>query len=100
SQRSFHILERDFDLFAGVGAHFAGLVDAELASKIHGAARSGHFHHMAIARRLLQGVGARKADVVWHVCAPCPLTARRQEMSHPQGGLAELSLSAAAPRAV
>src|SRR5206468_1553837 len=97
SQRSFHILERDFDLFACIGPHFACLVDAELTSEIDSAAGSGHFHHMAVARRLLQGVGAREADVVWHVWAPVGLTARRQEMSHPQRGLVELSFGAAAP---
>src|SRR5262249_25590779 len=60
----------DFDLFAGIGAHFAGLVDAELTSEINGAAGSGHFHHLAVARRLLHGVWIRKANVVWHVWAP------------------------------
>jgi hypothetical protein len=37
-----------------------GVVDAELAGEIDRAAGSRHFHNMAVARRLLHGVGIRK----------------------------------------
>ena len=69
-QRSLHILERDFHLFASIDADLAGLVDAELAGEIDRAPGSRHFHHMAATRRLLHGVGIRKTDVVRHVWAP------------------------------
>jgi hypothetical protein len=49
-QRSLHVLERDFYLFASIGAHIAGLVDAKLASEIDRAAGSGYLHHMAVAK--------------------------------------------------
>jgi hypothetical protein len=38
-----------FNLFAGIRAYFAGLVDAELTLEINGAAWSHHFHYMAVA---------------------------------------------------
>src|ERR1700692_3903714 len=56
-ERRLYVLERNFDLLAGVGAHRAGLVDAELAGKVDGAARSGDFDDVAVARRLLYRIG-------------------------------------------
>jgi hypothetical protein len=48
-QSRLHVLERNLHLFAGVGTHPARLVDAKLTGEIDRAARSGHFHHMAVA---------------------------------------------------
>jgi hypothetical protein len=50
------ILERELDLFADVAAHFAGSIQAELAGKINQPTRPDHFHDMAVARRLGDGV--------------------------------------------
>src|SRR6185503_13593622 len=69
-QRRLYVLERDLHLLARIGAHLAGLVDAELTGEIDRAARSGHFHHVAVARRLLHGVWIRKTKVVRHAWAP------------------------------
>ncbi len=69
-ERELHVLECHLHLFARIGAHPPGFVDAELAGEIDRAAGAGDLHHVAIARRLLHGVGARETNIVRHVCAP------------------------------
>ena len=69
-ERGFYVLECDLDLLTRIGAHLARLIDAELAGKIDRAARPGHLHDMAVAWRLLHGIGIGKTDVVRHVRAP------------------------------
>jgi DNA-binding CsgD family transcriptional regulator len=66
-KRRLHVLERDFHLFAGIGTHLAGLVDAQLAGEIDCTAGSRDLHHVAIARpreervlRMRFGIGINK----------------------------------------
>jgi hypothetical protein len=59
-QRRLYVLERDFHLFAGIGTHLAGLVDAQLAGEIDCTAGSRDLHHVAVAGGFCRVSGLEK----------------------------------------
>src|SRR6516225_9050058 len=83
SQSRFEVLEGELDLFAGVGAHLAQPVHAELTSKIDDSAGPRDFDNMAVAWRLGDSVWIGETKVVRHVCVSSQLMAEKSDYDAP-----------------